>query len=307
MGNKLKNFGLIAALVLLGSSIAFSDYIKSGAERVIDSTGLNQEMWLRTNVAGTQVKNLTLKGTGTGQVLTSAGTAVLPALGINDSTAGFYDSGTDRIGVTAAGVQVAEFNTGGLVLTTAGDQIVGAPSDSAGVPSITFSGVGTTGIFADGLNLGLTSQGSNVATVDPDTINLKSGMGIQLDAAEECGSGGNICSGEYTVVESGASGLDSTPSCTAQYMRVGNYIQVGLTCAADLTSGGDADFDISLPFTSGTFSANGDASGPCVGGSGTLHSYWTAFANVGAATVKIAGNGDLTSSHSVKCSVMYEL
>lgn len=64
----------------------------------------------------------------------------------------------------------------------------------------------------------------------------------------------------YSPTASAPSNLDSTPTATGRYMRIGNTVVVSGTFLANPTAGGNTSFELSLPFAS-NFSTSDQAAG----------------------------------------------
>jgi hypothetical protein len=114
--HKLKNAALLAALMILGSTIALSDYIKSGGERVLDSPNSGQQFIFRTNVGGTPTNVLVLD-TDQQVMAQSLGSVSMPAFSFaTDQDTGLISNG-NNVGLIAGGVERAQIASSGIRLT----------------------------------------------------------------------------------------------------------------------------------------------------------------------------------------------
>ena len=99
------------------------------------------------------------------QVVTTAGTASLPAITITgDTNTGIYSPGADRVGVATGGVQRAEFDASGNFLFNSG---YGSVATAYGCRAwVNFNGTGVVAIRASGNVTAITDNGTGDYTVN---------------------------------------------------------------------------------------------------------------------------------------------
>jgi hypothetical protein len=115
--------------------------------------------------------------------LRGAGSATIPALAIRNLDSGLYSPGTDIVGVTTAGVERMRIQSTGMTTTgtitaptfnatsTTNGGFQGIATDTAALPSHTWTGDLTTGMYRPGAGIvGVTCTGAERFRVEANTI-----------------------------------------------------------------------------------------------------------------------------------------
>jgi hypothetical protein len=187
-----------------------------------DQVGLSAGGTVRLSVDPTDV-------TSTLPYIGPVGSASAPTYSFSgDTDTGFYvTAGALRTAVD--GVEYLRVNSGGILLPTSGEQFVGQVG-SATTPSFSFSGDGNTGMYASTTDtIAFTAGGAAKLTVDTDSINSSSTVGLVL--GDTGAAGGNV---PHRCAVASSSGAFATVSvaCAAGEMATGGGCR-GLTTTID--------------------------------------------------------------------------
>lgn len=199
-----------------------------------------------------------------------------------DSNTGIYRIGADELGIAAGGTQVADFYSGGLILST-GTLFV--PDGAAGTPAIRFSNDQDTGIYREGADsLGIATGGSNRVTVGP-------GVQVGSPTGGDQGAGTINATGLYiNGVSVAGGGLSSAVVKTAATDRSSTTT---LTSDPDLqftaASGGTYDIQFCLAFGGVTTGTQGFKFAFNLTSAGTQNGMWGGSSRVNAAGAAHSG------------------
>ena len=246
-----------------------SGFYDSGGDRVGVALGGYLEYDFRTTELNLQSNNLVTSGA----VITGAGSAASPAIGVGDNNSGFYDSGANEIGVTLDGVLEYEFtptqfNMAANNLVTSGTLSSGAITSSGNITSgndvcvpngrffrFTAASSNSSGGFLFGNSSGTggsitfkrNSDSAAVLTLNADQSATFAGTissGAITSSASVIASGNSNSFGNTTISALTVTSVTASGSITAS----GNSNSFGNTTVGTLTSGAITSSDhISLP------------------------------------------------------------
>jgi hypothetical protein len=150
--NKRQGYLICTVLAALMGSVAFGDYIKAGAERVIENVASGQQLRLRVNIGGTPTDSLIVDGDGQNMAAASLGSAATPSWTWSaDQDTGLFSNG-NNIGFTAGGTERAQIASSGIRLD----------SGSVSGPAMSFIVDNDTGFYRGGAdNVRLSGGGAD--------------------------------------------------------------------------------------------------------------------------------------------------
>jgi hypothetical protein len=276
--------------------LRFNSDTNTGLYRIgADNVGFSLGGTLRWDIDTTDiVSTLPLRG--------PSGSASSPTFSFSgDSNTGVYLSGTDQVGLSAGGTVRLSVDPTDVTSTL---PYIG-PVGSASAPTYSFSGDDNTGMYSSSSGVvAFASNGAPKMTVDPNSLDLATGVGLSIDESEACANG-NVCSSTYTPTLSSIAGLDATPvGDVFQWSRVGDIVTMSGEIDTVRNDGVDStsSFRISLPSVSGNFSSTTEVSGICIAdiaggsGSGNNASYWVR-AVTGAQTALVSTDSKRQLQH----------
>lgn len=144
----------------------------------------------------------------TGQLKASSGSAASPGMAFSaDTDTGFFRKGSNSIGVSVGGVEVAEFASGTLTITGT-ISFTGFAAGTVSAPSITFADDTDLGLYRIGANnLGVAANGAKVLDISAAGLGV-TGTLTSTDAVTVASGGLTVTAGGLTVT----AGTISLPS-----------------------------------------------------------------------------------------------
>lgn len=189
----------------------------------------------------------------------------LSTSGLSGEFAGLQVDGSIGAGVVATDGS----NSTSILLNLSGETTINSTSSSNTVSTEWSAGAGTiTHIVNDGVDTSILSQSSQLFNFNKPVEVPADAYGSGWDGNPEVPQKNAIYdifgtatpSGTYSPTASATSNLDSTPTVTGRYIRIGNTVMVSGTFFANPTATGTASFEVTLPFAS-NFSSSDQATG----------------------------------------------